>query len=215
MQRRGLLGAAASATSLCAAGCLGIDGTSEGPTDGGEGTADGGDSPGGDGSDGSDGDSAGGDDSDGGAAGGNSTDDDGDWPTGTYADYATTTVTVAAPDGAARGSVTAAVADTQEKRILGLSDADSLPENGGMLFVYDAPRDSLTYVMRRMSFGIDIVYVDGDREVTRIYNAPEPGPNENGEAQRYPGSGQYVLEVPYEWTDRHGVEVGDSLRFEL
>lgn len=137
------------------------------------------------------------------------------WPTGTYADYETTTVTVESPEGDSRGSVTAAIADTGDKRILGLSDAESLPEDGGMLFVYDAPRDSLTYVMRRMSFGIDIVYVDGDRTITRIHNAPEPGPNEDGEAQRYPGSGQYVLELPYEWTDRHGVEVGDSLVFEL
>ncbi|TKX85229.1 DUF192 domain-containing protein, partial [Halorubrum sp. SS5] len=80
---------------------------------------------------------------------------------------------------------------------------------------YDAPKDSLTYVMREMDFGIDIVYVDGDRKIVAIHNAPEPGPNEDGEEQRYPGSGQYVLEVPYEWTDRHGVSVGDSLAFDL
>ncbi|TKX82711.1 DUF192 domain-containing protein, partial [Halorubrum sp. SS5] len=79
---------------------------------------------------------------------------------------------------------------------------------------YDAPKDSLTYVMREMDFGIDIVYVDGDRKIVEIHNAPEPGPNEDGEEQRYPGSGQYVLEVPYEWTDRHGVSVGDSLAFD-
>ncbi|MFC6772143.1 DUF192 domain-containing protein, partial [Halorubrum pallidum] len=117
--------------------------------------------------------------------------------------------------GDARGTVTAAIAVTSDKRRLGLSDADSLPENAGMLFVYDAPRESLTYVMREMDFGIDIVYVDGDREVIRIHNAPEPGPNEDGNDQRYPGSGQYVLEVPYEWTERNGVETGDSLAFDL
>jgi uncharacterized membrane protein (UPF0127 family) len=138
-----------------------------------------------------------------------------EWPSEPYADYETTTVTVESSEGEARGSVTAAVADDGDKRLLGLSDAEALPEDGGMLFVYAAPRDSLTYVMRRMSFGIDIVFVDGDREIVRIHNAPEPGPNEDGEEQQYDGSGQYVLEVPYEWTDRHGVEVGDSLRFDL
>ncbi|OYR80484.1 hypothetical protein DJ72_12255 [Halorubrum distributum] len=138
-----------------------------------------------------------------------------EWPSGTYADYETTTVTVESPEGEDRGSVTAAIADDGDERLLGLSDAEALPEDGGMLFVYDAPRGSLTYVMRRMSFGIDIVFVDGDREIVRIHNAPEPGPNEDGEEQQYDGSGQYVLEVPYEWTDRHGVEVGDSLRFDL
>ena len=138
-----------------------------------------------------------------------------DWPVGPYADYEATRVAVEGPEGDTRGTVTAAVADTGEERYLGLSDADSLPENAGMLFVYDAPRESLTYVMREMDFGIDIVYVDGDREITRIHTAPEPGPNEDGSEQRYPGSGQYVLEVPYEWADRNGVDAGDSLRFEL
>ena len=188
MRRRQLLGLTAAAIAGGAAGCLG-------------GGDDGDSSTGGDSSD----------DTDGGTDG----ETDIEWPSGTYADYETTTVTVESPGDEERGSVTAAIADDGEKRLLGLSDADSLPEDGGMLFVYDAPRQSLTYVMRRMSFGIDIVFVDGDREVVRIHNAPEPGPNEDGEEQRYPGSGQYVLEVPYEWTDRHGVEVGDSIRFDL
>jgi len=191
MRRRRLLGLTAAATTGVAAGCLGGDdaaGAGDGNT--GDGDGGGGDSR----ADGS---------------------DDAEWPSEAYADYETTTVTVEGPGGEERGSVTAALADTESKRFLGLSDAESLPEDGGMLFVYDAPRDPLTYVMRRMSFGIDIVYVDGDREITRIHNAPEPGPNEDGEEQQYPGSGQYVLEVPYEWTDRHGVAVGDSLRFDV
>ena len=201
MRRRRLLRLTAAATAGAAAGCLGDgdaasdpDAAADGDADGRDGSADGGN--------GSDGDGEGGD-------------DESAWPAGTYADYEATTVAVAGADGEERGSVTAAIADTGEKRFLGLSDAESLPDDGGMLFAYDAPRDSLTYVMREMDFGIDIVYADGDREITRIHNAPEPGPNEDGEEQRYPGSGQYVLEVPYEWTDRHGVEVGDSLRFEL
>lgn len=138
-----------------------------------------------------------------------------DWPSGTYADYESTTVTVRSPDDEVRGMVRAAIADTGDKRYLGLSDASSLPENAGMLFTYSAPRDTLRFVMREMDFGIDIVYVDGDRTITRIHNAPEPGPNEDGSEQGYDGSGQYVLEVPYEWTDRRGVEVGDSLAFDL
>jgi uncharacterized membrane protein (UPF0127 family) len=189
MRRRRLLGLTAAATAGTAAGCLG-----------------GGSTAGDDATDGSD---AGADGS------GETAGTDPEWPTGTYADYETATVTAETPGGAELGSVTAAIADDGDKRLLGLSDAESLPEDGGMLFVYDAPREELTYVMRRMSFGIDIVYVDGDREIVEIHNAPEPGPDEDGEEQRYPGSGQYVLEVPYEWTDRHGVSVGDSLAFDL
>jgi len=138
-----------------------------------------------------------------------------EWPSGTYADYETTTVTAESPSGGALGSVTAAIADTGNKRVLGLSDAESLPESAAMLFVYDSPRDRLTFIMPNMSFGIDIVFIDADREITRIHSAPEPGPNEDGSDQEYDGSGQYVLEVPYEWTDRNGVDVRDTLSFEL
>jgi len=138
-----------------------------------------------------------------------------DWPSGTYADYDATTVTVRNSESDDLGRVRAAIADTGDKRGLGLSDAPSLPENAGMLFVYPDPREALTFIMPNMDFGIDIVYVDADREITRIHNAPEPGPNEDGSEQEYDGSGQYVLEVPYKWTDRRGVEVGDSLAFSL
>jgi|GEM_PF-1161195 len=137
------------------------------------------------------------------------------WPSGRYADYEATTVAVRGPGDEPRGEVRAALADTRKKRILGLSAAPSLPDDAGMLFVYDAPQASLTYIMPEMSFGIDIVYVDADRAITRIHNAPKPGPNEDGSEQQYDGSGQYVLEVPYRWTDRNGVAVGDTLSFQL
>lgn len=137
------------------------------------------------------------------------------WPSGPYAEYDAIPVEVRTPAGDRRGTVSAAIAETGDQRFLGLSDAESLPEDAGMLFVFPSPRESLTFVMREMDFGIDIVYADAEGTIVEIHNAPEPGPNEDGEEQRYPGSGQYVLEVPYRWTDRHGVEVGDELAFEL
>lgn len=137
-----------------------------------------------------------------------------EWPSGSYADYDTTTVEVQTADGNRLGTVNAAIADTGDKRYLGLSDASTLPEDAGMLFVFSAERAGVTFVMREMDFGIDIVYADAEGTITRIHNAPEPGPNEDGSEQRYPGSGRYVLEVPYKWTDRNGVAVGDTLAFE-
>lgn len=131
-----------------------------------------------------------------------------------HADYETTEVEARTADGALLGSVTAAIADTPELRYTGLSDTESLPPDRGMLFVYDEVGDH-TYVMREMSFGIDIVYADDEGVITEIHHAPAPGPNEDGNDQEYPGRGQYVLEVGYDWTTDHGVEVGDELEFEL
>ena len=210
MRRRGVLAAMGVASIGGLAGCGGSApaadaGGEEGESDeGGEDGEDSGNDSGGEG------------DADAGDGGDTSTDDlPTDWPSGTYAGYDATTVTVQTPEGDDLGAVRAAIADTGEKRRLGLSDATTLPENAGMLFVFPEPRDSLTFIMPEMDFGIDIVYADAEGTITRIHNATEPGPNEDGSEQRYPGSGQYVLEVPYEWTDRNGVEVGDSLSFEL
>ncbi|MEF8852906.1 MAG: DUF192 domain-containing protein [Haloarculaceae archaeon] len=128
--------------------------------------------------------------------------------------YETVEVRVTTPEGDLLGSVVAAVADTPALRFTGLSDTERLPADRGMLFVYDAPGEH-TYVMRRMDFGIDIVYADAESAVTSIHHAPAPGPDEDGEDQAYSGRGQYVLELTYEWTTERGVETGDVLRFDL
>lgn len=123
-------------------------------------------------------------------------------------------VTVAVvEDGTNRtlGRVRAAVADTRGKRYTGLSETDHLPEDRGMWFVYDEPSNH-TYVMRGMDYGLDIVYVGADGRITRIHHAPEPPEGADGEDYRYPGYGQYVLEVNYNWTVRHDVDVGDRIR---
>ena len=128
--------------------------------------------------------------------------------------YETTTIRVRSSDGTELGTVTAAIADTPELRYLGLSNTDSLPADRGMLFVYDAV-DDRTFVMREMSFGIDIVYADADGTITSIHHAPAPAPGEDGTEHRYPGRGQYVLEVVYGWTTDRGVDTGDVLSIDL
>jgi len=83
-----------------------------------------------------------------------------------------------------------------------------------MLFVHDSSGE-YTYVMRDMSFGLDIVFVAPNGTITTIHGAPEPGPDEDGTAQEYPGRGQYVLEVNRGWAAERGIEAGDEVRFEL
>ena len=130
-------------------------------------------------------------------------------------DYEHTTVTaVDGESGEELARLEAAVADSFSKRYVGLSETDRLPDDRGMLFVHDDVGER-TYVMRNMSFGLDIVFVDSDGTITAIHEAPEPGPDEDGADQEYAGGGRYVLEVNRGWTDEHGVEVGDRIEFEL
>lgn len=131
-----------------------------------------------------------------------------------HASYETTEVVVRTQAGERLGAVTAAISDTVELRYRGLSDTESLPEDRGMLFIFEDPGDR-TFVMRGMSFGIDIIYADSDGVITRIHHARAPGPNEDGNDQQYPGYGQYVLEVNKGWTTARGVTEGDILDFDL
>jgi uncharacterized membrane protein (UPF0127 family) len=135
-------------------------------------------------------------------------------PVEIHHDYETTEVTVRSSDSEVLGRVTAAIADTHDLRYLGLSDTESLPEDRGMLFVYDEVQE-LTFVMREMDFPIDIVYADDEGVITTIHHARAPGPDEDGNDLRYPGRGQYVLELNQHWTTERDVEAGDVLEFEL
>ncbi|QCC48528.1 DUF192 domain-containing protein [Halobellus limi] len=133
-------------------------------------------------------------------------------PTGEY--ERTTVDVVDAEDGEPLATVTVRVADTRSKRYTGLSDTDSLGPDEGMLFVHDE-EDEYAYVMREMAFPIDIVFVDAEGRITTIHRAELPSEGTSGDdLERYRGRGRYVLEVPYNYTDDHGIEVGDRVRID-
>lgn len=124
--------------------------------------------------------------------------------------YETTTVRVRTPAGAELVQVTAAIPGSPEERYRGLGGVERLPPDRGMLFVFDTVADR-TFVMRGMEIGIDIVFATADGTITKIHHASAPGPNEDGNDQRYSGRGKYVLEVAYRWTSTRGVTEGDVL----
>jgi hypothetical protein len=127
--------------------------------------------------------------------------------------YARTTVVAYDANGTRLGAVEVRVAESFDQKFTGLSDTESLPEDEGMLFPYPQ-EDNRTFVMRGMSFGIDIIYIDSEGRVTEIHHAPEPPEGADGNDFRYPGCGQYVLEVNYNWTVRNDVDVGDRFVIE-
>jgi uncharacterized membrane protein (UPF0127 family) len=123
-------------------------------------------------------------------------------------EYETTTVSLVDENGSQLGTVDVRVADTASKRYVGLSRTDSLANGSGMLFVHFTEA-SRSYVMRNMSFPLDIVFIAANGTVTRIHHASVP---ERGDDGPYRGTGKYVLEVPRGWTNATGLDVGDTVR---
>lgn len=68
------------------------------------------------------------------------------------------------------------IADTPSERARGLSGRSSIPLDGGILFLFDAP-DRHTFWMKGMLFPIDILWVRGDTVVgvQEHVSPPPPG----------------------------------------
>ncbi|CCQ33955.1 putative ACR protein [Halorhabdus tiamatea SARL4B] len=123
--------------------------------------------------------------------------------------YENATLSIHDENGTELGTVDVRVADTERERYVGLSNTESLAEGEGMLFVHPES-GSYAYVMRNMAFPIDIVFAGENGTITTIHHAQLPE-NPDNPQQRYRGQGQYVLEVPYGWTNSTGIHPGDRV----
>ncbi|MFB6235468.1 MAG: DUF192 domain-containing protein [Halopenitus sp.] len=126
-------------------------------------------------------------------------------------DYERTTVEVEdSGTNETLATVDVRVADSLYERYVGLSNTERLGPNEGMLFVHEEPGEH-AYVMRDMSFAIDIIFVAPNGTITEIHTAqPEERPY-----TKYKGYGSYVLEVRAGFADDHGIDVGDRVKIAL
>jgi len=125
--------------------------------------------------------------------------------------YETATVTLSDANGTDLATVTVRIADTDRKRYVGLSETAGLDPGEGMLFVHDGERRQ-AYVMRNMSFALDIVFVAANGTVTTVHTAPVPPDGvSGGDLTRYRGRAKYVLEVPRGYANATGLDDGDTV----
>ncbi len=121
------------------------------------------------------------------------------------------TVVVTLPDGF---KITARVALTDQEHERGLMFVKHLPENEGMLFVFEQEQPQLFW-MKNTLIDLDMVFIGADKRVTSV-EAQVPHSYtytpENEVAVAY-GYGQYVLELAAKTAARHGVEPQTSLHF--
>jgi uncharacterized membrane protein (UPF0127 family) len=102
--------------------------------------------------------------------------------------------------------ITVEIANTGELRAQGLMYRDSLPANGGMIFVYpeEAPR---SFWMRNTRIPLSIAFAD---KTGRILNIEEMKPMQNTSTPSR-GPAMYALEMNEGWFAEKGVKPGDTL----
>ena len=121
------------------------------------------------------------------------------------------TIPVTLPDGF---TVQAWVADTPAKHERGLMEITQLPENKGMIFLFDREGEQLFW-MKNTLIDLDIIFIGADKTVThvaaRMPRSTRTTPDD--QVATAPGYGQYVLELAATTAEKHGVVPGSKLRF--
>lgn len=104
------------------------------------------------------------------------------------------------------------IADSMQERSVGLSNRDSLPENSGMLFIFEnAGRHG--FWMKDTRIPLDMVWIKGDEilGVTKDVQ-PEPGKSILNLTVHYPPAEvDKVLELNAGTAERIGISTGDRI----
>lgn len=102
------------------------------------------------------------------------------------------------------------VAEDSVSRERGLGGMKTLPDNWGMLFVFDTP-DIYGFWMKGMEFAIDIVWFDENKTVVHIASdvAPETYPRSYNPDEK----SLFVLEVNAGFAKTHKIKIGNQFVF--
>lgn len=103
-----------------------------------------------------------------------------------------------------RKKYTVKLAKTEEQREKGLMDIKEMPNNEGMLFIFDKPQ-TVGFWMKDTYIPLDIIFIDDDCEVLSIYKG-EPLDETIAEEDGV----KYVLEL----NQNSGIKEGDELDYD-
>ncbi len=111
--------------------------------------------------------------------------------------------------------LTLEVADNSFLQNIGLSGREYLPENQGMIFVYDEEIDGLSFWMKDTLIPLDMIFLNSEFEVVYIIESvpicdEEPCPTYTSQEKA-----KYVIELYAGWVEAHNLEEGEVLKFKV
>jgi uncharacterized protein len=101
------------------------------------------------------------------------------------------------------------IADDDETRTLGLMYRKTMPEDEGMLFVFEHPQP-LSFWMKNTRLPLEIAFVSADY---RILNVLPMEPMDEKPRYNSAGPALYAIEANQGWFARHGIRPGDRVGF--
>ena len=108
-------------------------------------------------------------------------------------------------------SIAVTVADSAEEKEIGLSETKSLPQNQGMIFLFEKP-DYHAFWMKNMKLPIDIIYIKDDRIVTIQSNVWPPKKEESPLVYVPTEPSDKVLEINAGLSEKYDFKKGDMVK---
>ncbi|MEX2477568.1 MAG: DUF192 domain-containing protein [Gracilimonas sp.] len=118
-------------------------------------------------------------------------------------------VTFLNSDGDVISTIRAALADDQQSRNQGLMDVNELPENAGMLFIFEE-EEELSFYMANTPLPLDIMFVNADSTIIRIHHNTTPF---NSSQLPSEGPAKYVVETNAGYAVANDIQEGMKIRF--
>jgi uncharacterized membrane protein (UPF0127 family) len=116
------------------------------------------------------------------------------------------TAKLAFPD-AGGVEVTVEVADTEKTRARGLMFRKSMPDDRGMIFLFNT-RENHTFWMHNTCISLDMLFIDEDGTIVGI---EENVPTMDDSTFEVGCLSKYVLEVNAGWSRKNGVKAGQKI----
>jgi uncharacterized protein len=104
-------------------------------------------------------------------------------------------------------SLKAEVAEDDQSREMGLMFRDSLPEDRGMLFIFDQPHQA-SFWMKNTEIPLSIAFLGNDRVISEEKSMR---PYDETLIQSRSDKIRYAIEVNAGWFDRHRVQPGTKV----
>ncbi len=102
------------------------------------------------------------------------------------------------------------IADNAYEREKGLMHRHNLPDNAGMLFVFERP-EPRSFWMRNTYISLDIIFADGKKQIISIHRKAKPLSYAPIASKK---KTKYAVEVNEGFCDRNGISIGDFIEFE-
>lgn len=102
------------------------------------------------------------------------------------------------------------VANTPAKREMGLQYRRELADDRGMIFIF-AVESQQSFWMKNTPIPLDMIFINRDHQIVGIVEQTTPF---SLEPRSVASPSRYVLEIKGGLAKRHGIQAGDSVRFE-